>query len=229
MGKISKVQHWGCLYRLTNKITLMVYIGKSIEFNKRMGHHKNSKNKTYISRAVRKYGWENFKVEKIIVNVPEEDLNNLERAYIAVENTKAPNGYNLTDGGEGVSGVVFSEESRKKMSESRRRVLSNRDRFGTVFFDKRWKKWQVCSARPEYKYIGVYSTKEKGIEALNHYNLTGEFMPSAGPYRKRGTGSIKKEPNGRYRAYYKKNKKLFHKLFDTPEQCEEWLKSKLNY
>lgn len=207
----------------------MVYIGKTVHFYKRMNYHKNAKPNYYIHRAISKYGWDNFKVEKIIVNVPEEDLDNLERAYIAVENTKAPNGYNLTDGGDGGSGVVFSEESRKKMSESRRRVLSNRDRFGCVFFDKRWKKWRVISAGPESKYIGVYSTKEKGIEALNLYNVTGECMPSERSNRKRGTGNIHKEPSGRYRACYQKNRKNKSKTFDTPEQCEEWLKSKLNY
>jgi group I intron endonuclease len=122
-----KVQHWGCLYRLTNKITLMVYIGKTINFKNRMRCHKYAKDNYYIHSAIRKYGWDNFKVEKIIVNVPEEDLNNLERAYIAVENTKAPNGYNLTDGGEGASGYVHTEEWKKKrrqMHVARHRAYS---------------------------------------------------------------------------------------------------------
>lgn len=194
-----------------------------------MNYHKNAKDNYYIHNAIRKYGWDNFKVEKIIVNVPEEDLNNLERAYIAVENTKAPNGYNLTDGGEGASGYVHSETSRKKIGESRRRVLSNRDQFGCVFFNNKFKKWRVISAGPEYKYIGYYLTKEKGIEALNHYNLTGECMPSDLDRRKKGTGTICNRHNGRYYARYIKNKKPKSKTFDTPEQCEEWLKSKLNY
>ena len=230
MGKISKVQHWGCLYRLTNKINLMVYIGKSINFKNRMGYHKNMNDGCYIHNAIQKYGWEKFKVEKIIDNVPEEDLDNLEMAYIAVENTKRPNGYNLTDGGEGVSGLVHSEASKKKISESVSRALSNRDRFGTVFFNKVCKKWQVGSAQPKKgstqpkKFIGMYLTKEKAIEALNHYNLTGECMPSARVNRKKGTGSICKYSK-RYIAIYKKKSKTF----DTPEQCEEWLKSKINY
>jgi len=224
-----KVQHWGCLYRLTNKINLMVYIGKSINFKHRMICHKNSEDGCYIHNAIQKYGWEKFKVEKIIDNVPEEDLNNLEMAYIAVENTKAPNGYNLTDGGEGTSGLVHSEASKKKMSESKRRLLSNRDQFGSVAFNKRCKKWCVFSAKPEQTYIGRYLTKEKGIEALNHYNLTGECMTLIRFKRKRGTGSIRKTSSGRYQARYTRNKIYREKRFDTPEQCKEWLKSKLNY
>ena len=108
-------QQWGCIYRLTNTINGRKYIGKTVNFKKRMSDHKHSKDGYYIHRAIRKYGWNTFKVEKIIDNVPEEDLNNLEISYIAVENTKRPNGYNLTDGGEGVSGYSHTEEFKKKM------------------------------------------------------------------------------------------------------------------
>ena len=39
--------------------------------------------KHYFSRAIRKYGWENFTKEILIDEVPEEDLDNLEINYIA--------------------------------------------------------------------------------------------------------------------------------------------------
>ena len=91
------------------------------------------------------------------------------------------------------------------------------------------KKWRVRSARPENKCNGMYLTKENAEEALNHYQLTGECMSSDRIKRKRGTGNIKKKHNGRYRARYTRNKIHREKTFDTPEQCEEWLKSELNY
>ena len=48
--------------------------------------------------------------------------------------------------------------------------------------------------------------------------------------RKQGTGTITKSKNGkRYVAVYQKNKKNKSKTFDTPEQCEEWLKAELNF
>ena len=46
--------------------------------------------------------------------------------------------------------------------------------------------------------------------------------------RKRGTGSIRKRRK-RYEATYTKNKKTFSKTFDTPEECEEWLKQELKF
>ncbi len=237
-------QQWGCIYRLTNTINGRKYIGKSVNFKGRMSYHKHSKDGCYIHRAIRKYGWNTFKVEKIIDNVPEEDLNNIEISYIAVENTKRPNGYNLTDGGEGVSGYSHTEEckkkmrermtgfkhteeSRKKMSEIQKLAMSNRHQFGTIHFHKQCKKWRVRSAHPQ-KSIGLYLTKEKAMEALNHYNLTGERMPSDRFMRKKGTGSINKRHNGRYRARYRRNKIYREKTFDTREECENWLKIMYN-
>ena len=89
-------QKWGCIYRLTNTTNGMKYIGKTVRYRERMKEHKKKSVKKYISNAIRKYGWNNFKKEIIIDDVPQEDLDNLEQSYIEVENTVAPNGYNLT-------------------------------------------------------------------------------------------------------------------------------------
>lgn len=76
MGK----QRFGCVYRLTNLVTKKTYIGKSVNFKRRMRQHKHSmkKGKAYLSRSIRKHGWDKFKKEIIIDDVPEEDLSNLE-------------------------------------------------------------------------------------------------------------------------------------------------------
>lgn len=69
-------------------------------------------------RAIQKYGWDN--IQHIII------LNNLSKA-VAIECEKyliskfktndAEFGYNLTTGGEGVSGYVYTEEQCKRRSE----------------------------------------------------------------------------------------------------------------
>ena len=57
-----------------------------------------------------------------------EDLDIAEEFYIALYQTNIcrwkgkARGYNLTDGGEGVCGLVMSEEMRQKMSEAKREV-----------------------------------------------------------------------------------------------------------
>ena len=182
--RVKDKQRFGCIYLLTNLITLLCYVGKTIDFEARMYEHKNGKSidKSYVERSIRKHGWHNFKVEILIDDVPEEDLNNLETCYIAVKDTMRPNGYNLTEGGEGT--------------------------------------------RPDQKHIGCYFTKEKGKEALTHFLKTGERVESDTTMRKQGTGGIRKSKNGkRFKARYFKNKKYKSKTFDTPEECEEWLKT----
>lgn len=209
-------QRWGCIYRLTNTVNSRVYIGKTVNFKKRMCEHKNDKRKTYLHNAIRKYGWENFKREIIIDDVPEEDLGNLEMSYIEVENTMAPAGYNLTKGGEGTSGYKHTEEAIRKI---------HNERYGSVCFCKIKRKWLTNSARPECKHIGYYFTKEKAEEALKRYNETGERMDSDRITRKKGTGNISKRGK-RYQAIIKINRKPYCKTFSTVEECEEWLKLK---
>ena len=66
------------------------------------------------------------------------------------------------------------------------------------------------------------------MKALKKFLQTGERIDSdrKGRRRKNGTGTIQK--NGkRYQARYMKNKKNKFKTFDTPEQCEEWIKTEL--
>ena len=97
MVKINNMQRWGCVYRITNTVNSKKYIGQSVGFKNRERGHKcpSSNPDAPISKAIQKYGWEAFKVEIIIVDVPEEDLGNLEDSYMEVENTFVPNGYNV--------------------------------------------------------------------------------------------------------------------------------------
>ena len=62
-------------------------------------------NETPIHRAMRKYGIENFKLEILaVINTSDwSEVNALEQKFITERNTMAPNGYNLTLGGEGTT------------------------------------------------------------------------------------------------------------------------------
>ena len=223
-------QKFGCIYLLTNLITLLCYVGKTIDFKRRMRDHKNGKSidKSYVERSIRKHGWHNFKVEILIDDVPKEDLSNLETCYIAVKDTLYPNGYNLTKGGEGISGYIFTPEQRENSRQAAIRRQANRDRVGSVTLCKMYKKYVVLGPYPDKKSIGRYFTKEKAEEALKHYLQTGERMDSDRKSRKHHTGTIRKSKNGkRFVAQYMKNKKRSSKTLDTPEECEEWLKTEL--
>lgn len=221
-------QKFGCIYRLTNLVTGKTYIGQTLRFKTRMREHKSKKVKRYLSRSIQKHGWDKFKKEIIIDNVPEEDLDNLEISYIAVENTMRPNGYNLTLGGEGNSGYKYTTKQRESRRQRAIHQQAKRSRFGCVSFHKKHNKYMVIGPSPDKIFIGLYFTKKKATKALNIFNETGKRMGSDRTERKKGTGSIQKIRK-RYRARYKKNKKEFCKTFDTPEECEEWLKQELKF
>lgn len=73
--------------------------------------------KLAIHAAIRKYGWES--VERKVVAIGEfEYIKELEQKAISAFETKSPDGYNLTDGGDGTLGAYHSDEARKKNSEA---------------------------------------------------------------------------------------------------------------
>jgi group I intron endonuclease len=108
----------GIIYLITNLINGKKYVGQTRQkLNERIHEHKRKSNKIIkgIDGAIKKYGWENFKVE-IIEECPIEMLNEREIFWISELNTKIPNGYNITDGGDGSNGHSPSPETRAKIS-----------------------------------------------------------------------------------------------------------------
>ena len=82
--------------------------------------HSNTR-ETHFSSALKKYGKDNFIWEVIDRTDNKEDLCKLERLWIFIYQSYDRNiGYNHTLGGDGGSeqGRIFSENYKKKMSES---------------------------------------------------------------------------------------------------------------
>lgn len=102
------------VYKITNKITGLSYIGQTIQkLNTRWNSHCKKSECNYLYRAIQKYGKENFSVEELATYTNLDDLNNAEEYYIDHYNTLAPNGYNLIKGGRN---RTVSEITRKKLS-----------------------------------------------------------------------------------------------------------------
>jgi group I intron endonuclease len=126
----------GEIYKITCLPTNKLYIGQVFSFRRngtkrgtmyRWIDHKSEalranppKNTcVYLNRAIRKYGVDNFKVEVIHVTAFEHELSALEQWYIKTLNSLAPNGFNLTKGGEGCRA---SDELKKIMSERKNHI-----------------------------------------------------------------------------------------------------------
>jgi hypothetical protein len=83
----------------------------------------NAGSRHVIHRAIRKYGIENFNIECLVVS---DKLGNLwEKHLIKRWCTKAPGGYNLTDGGEGIKGRNHSKSTIQKMRRTAKQNVRN--------------------------------------------------------------------------------------------------------
>lgn len=92
------------IYKITNKINNLVYVGQSINVEKRWNAHKkrpfNKKSKDFdipLYKDIREYGLSNFNFE-LIEECPEEELNEKEQYWIQYYNSFF-NGYNESVGG----------------------------------------------------------------------------------------------------------------------------------
>jgi len=98
------------IYKITNKINNKIYIGKTVNMKNRIYLHKSRAKTdcdTFLSRAMRKYGFDNFAFD-IIDETTDNDkmLNKLEIDYISEFDSTNPDiGYNLSRGGDGGNGL----------------------------------------------------------------------------------------------------------------------------
>ena len=113
------------IYKIENKINNKVYIGQSINIQKRWSDHKSRyldpndhSYNTHLYKSMRKYGIENFDFSIVELCLAEE-LNEKERYWIGYYNSFF-NGYNLTFGGdaagreaskEKIIGIIFDLEN----------------------------------------------------------------------------------------------------------------------
>lgn len=84
--------------------------------------YSNYDSKTLICKALKKYGKENFELSELETCNSHKELTIAEIKWIAELKTyvgdKDSHGYNLTRGGEGMTGFKHSEQSLQKMSET---------------------------------------------------------------------------------------------------------------
>ena len=164
MGDNSKSQvesqQTGTIYLLTCTVNGKKYVGQTRQkLGRRITEHKrdSSINRPGVDHAIFVHGWEKFTVEVLEI-CPVDKLNEREMFWIRELNTKAPNGYNLTDGGDGCTGYKHTAESRSKMSANHADVSGEKN--------------------PQY---GKHPSEEtKAKISANHADVSGEKNPNYG-------------------------------------------------
>lgn len=174
----------GVIYKITNQVNGMIYIGQTTQgLQNRWIHHVAEAKKdhkkggwaAYLHRAIIKYGRENFSVE-VIENCSNDKLNEREIYWIAYYHSNDKDiGYNLTYGGEGTVRIDYNEvyrlwdeglstyEIAEKMNVAKSTI------------------WYILS---QYKnYSGEESRRRRGKnitkakrEPVSQYDLYGNFI-----------------------------------------------------
>jgi group I intron endonuclease len=126
----------GCLYQITSP-SGKSYIGISSKttaerWAKHVEHSLGKRESGALYSALRKYGSDAFMVKTLVIADKWHYLCDLERKAIAVFGTKAPNGYNVTDGGEGVPGRVLTDEQRANLSSGQKRRYKRADQLDAL-------------------------------------------------------------------------------------------------
>jgi len=124
------------IYMITNLNNQKAYIGQTTKPIKTRwrGHCHPKSTCKLLSRAIKKYGEDGFKITPIFQAENIDELNMAETQAIIFYNTLAPNGYNLTTGG---NNRLLSEDAKQKrrdkfnnmpQEEKDRRALAVKER-----------------------------------------------------------------------------------------------------
>lgn len=123
-----------CVYIHRNKINNKAYIGITSQnprdrWRNGDGYLTKRSDGSYehpvFAKAIKKYSWDNFEHIIWAKNLTEGEAKTWEVRLIALFKTncnryKEPEcGYNLTDGGDGMSGFKLSEEAKRKISKAK--------------------------------------------------------------------------------------------------------------
>jgi group I intron endonuclease len=207
------------IYLITNLLSSKQYVGVTkFSLEKRFLQH--TKRGFFLTEAIQKYGEQKFSIELIEEVKISEQAYELEIFYIKEYNTKVPNGYNLTDGGDGIFGWQPTDEYRQECSERTKQLHKNKKigMYGKNHTEKTKEKMsqsakgnqnclgRILSEETKLKISASHkgkilsdSTKDKISE--NHHNVSGEKNPMYG--KKHSPETIEKI---RQKALLRKNK-----------------------
>jgi group I intron endonuclease len=111
------------VYIVRNTVNAKVYVGCTTRtIRKRWNGHKSnarlSTGTSLLHRAIRKHGVDKFSIDIVEVCQSVDEMYMREAHWVKALGTRSPNGYNLTDGGEGSNGHTgrpMSEEHKAKL------------------------------------------------------------------------------------------------------------------
>lgn len=142
------------IYKIENKINGKIYIGQSIEIERRWQKHLSASDDFIVHQAIRKYGKENF-IFSILEECELIDLNEKENYWINFYQSIVPNGYNMIPGGS--NGVGLSKGYKVNQYDLNGLFIASYDSANQASAAAGIDHWSICACcRGEYKHAGGY-------------------------------------------------------------------------
>ena len=145
----------GVIYKITSP-SGKSYIGQTKRsFEKRWTEHCKLEGTCIIlENAIEKYGAESMRKE-ILLEINDSFLDSYEQRFIELFETLEPFGYNVRNGG---SNGIHSEESRKRMRESKLGELNHN--FGKPRTESTKKAISIAKSGEKHHFFGKHLTEE---------------------------------------------------------------------
>jgi group I intron endonuclease len=115
------------IYRAKNITNGKCYIGFDSNWPYRKSRHKISSQASNLKfhNAIKKYGWDKFEWAVIYQSIDGEHCLDIMEPFFIKEYDSFNNGYNMTEGGEGVIGYTHNSERRLKISKAAQKPKSD--------------------------------------------------------------------------------------------------------
>ena len=147
------------------------------------------KGNSYFSRAIKKYGWDNFIHEILYDDLTEEDAKRLEIEYIAKYKSNIRKyGFNISSGGESKKGTTISEYQKQRIREgTKNRIITEETRRKlSASTTKNWKKpgfvehMRDINKGEKNPQFGKVRTEEekimRGARRILQYDMSGNLI-----------------------------------------------------